>query len=167
MSLDYPEIIAAAKTLVLNSDWAEDQQGRQKLILSIEVDGVSVEGLFLRATSRRSMPDRKVMVQLEHAVPHQPTEPLCRIEWRPLRPHRNNLQGPKEFRLIDIPGSHHHSFALNWYAPEERMLRENLPIAVPILPEPEGFNQLLALISKEFRISNAEAIAIPPWDLLL
>jgi len=68
---------------------------------------------------------------------------------------------------MDIHGSHNHSFGLNWVLGDARMLKENLPIAVPILPDPEGFNQLLALVSNEFRIGNAGDIPIPPWDLLL
>lgn len=159
--------MAAQKSALISAGWISDEQGRQRLNLSLEVDGVTIEGLSLRMTSNRTMPDRKVMCQIEHRLSPNLVEPLARIEWRPLRPHRNYQRGPVEYRLIDIPGSHNHSFDLNWFAAESRMLKENLPLAVPILPDPEGFHQLLALASKEFRIINMGSIPIPPWDLML
>lgn len=159
--------MAAAKTVLVTSGWVGDETGRQRLILNLEIDGVIVEGLTLRMTSNRTMPDRKVTVQIEHKPPGSIVVPLCRLEWRPIRSHRNYQRGPKEFRLQEIEGTHLHSFESNWLESEQRMLTDNLPIAIPISPDPEGFHQLLALVSKEFRIVNAADIPMPPWDLLL
>jgi hypothetical protein len=166
MKFNYPSLMASSKTVSLSSGWTEDEEGRERLVAAIEIDSVTVEGLSLRLTARRSMADRKVMAQLEHRNGGI-TEPLSRIDWRPLRPHRNFGRGPKELRFQEIPGSHLHSFDLNWFAAEQRMLAENLPIAVPIDPEPAGFRQLLALLSTEFRIVNAADLPMPSWDLLL
>jgi hypothetical protein len=163
MALTLPEIHAAKKTAI-PSDWTEDERGRQRLTLSLEIEGATVEGLFLRATAVRSLPDREVMFQLEY---HPAREQLCRIDWRPLRPHRNGDVGPKAHRLREITGSHHHSFKLNWIPTKEQMRPNNLPIAEPILPDPSNFQQLLMVVSQEFRIDNLSGVPLPAWDLLL
>jgi hypothetical protein len=167
MALDLPTIDAASKTLILTSGWSEDAQGRQSMFLSMDIDGATVEGLTLRLVARRSLPDRHVMCQLEYRPPFQIVEPFCRIDWRPLKPHNNHGRGPEEYRFREMTGSHHHPFGLNWDAQRNQMLKENLPIGVPIDPDPSGFRQLLALVSKEFRITNAEEVPLPSWDMML
>jgi len=166
MALGLPEIFAAEKTAIL-SDWTDDERGRQRLILSLEIEGAAIEGLNLRATANRTLPDREVMFQLEYEARYRSKDILARIDWRPLKSHRNGDVGPKAHRLKEIAGSHYHSFALNWVEITGRMRQPNLPIAKEITPDPANFRQLLALVSKEFRISNLAGVPLPAWDLLL
>ena len=166
MGIVLPDIIAATK-FAQPSDWAEDERGRHKMTLSLDIDGVTIEGLFLRVTALRSLPDQEVMVQLEYRPPHAAGDALCRLDWRPLRPHRNPMIGPKKLHLLEIPGTHHHSFDLNWLDNKNCMRVGNLPLAKSVDEDPSTFGQLLALVSKEFRISNLSEVPLPAWDLLL
>jgi len=162
-----PELHAADKVAALASSWAQDEMGRLSLTLALEIYGATVQGLYLRGKARRDLADRAVMFQLEYRLPFQLEEQICRIDWRPLHVHRNDGKGPEAYRFKEINGSHYHTFAENWLPIEGRMRRNNLPIAIPLDPEPSGFGQLLALVSKEFRISNLGGVQIPPWDLML
>ena len=160
------ELFEAEKNVVLQ-DWVEDERGKHRVNLSVEIAGNIVQGLSLIGTAVRALPDREVMFQLIYQPPFVHPELLCRIDWKPLKPHRNGPDGPKRHRLREITGSHHHPFKLNWLETEGRMRRANLPIAEALTPDPATFPQLLALVSKEFRITNLQDLALPPWDLLL
>src|ERR1700678_1507054 len=160
MILDYPSILAARKRVLIVSGWREDENGRQRMSLPLEIDGVAVAGLSLRLGAIRWMPDKKVTAQIDCKQGAR-TEPLTRCEWRPIRPHRNNGLGPEQFKFKEIAGTHVHRFEDNWVAAQGEFLGENLPVAVPIDPDPKNFGQLLALLAGEFRIENASEIPIP------
>ena len=166
MALALPDIHAAAKLLTA-ADWVDRGGGRVSLVAALEIGGATIEGLFLRATARRALADREVMFQVEYRPSFGAEEQLCRINWRPIRPHHNHGRGPEEHRFREIAGSHHHSFEANWVADENRMRSGNLPIAIPVSPDPSDFRQLVALVTKEFRINNLGGISVPPWDLML
>jgi hypothetical protein len=166
MAMGLQELYRAEKRAVM-TDWVEDEAGRLRLTLALEIDGAVVEALFLRARVFRGRVDRDVMFQLEYRPPFGPDEQLCRIEWRPTTAHRNHGKGPEAYRFKDIAGSHYHSFKENWLEDQGRMRGGNLPIAVPLEPDPSDFGQLVALVSKEFRIMNLGDLPMPPWDMLL
>ena len=167
MTLNYVKVMQAEKTVSLGADWTQDEVGRLRLTLPVDVGSETVEGLVLRVTARRTMPDKNVMFQLSHQRPFTKEEQICRIDWRPIKPHNNHGRGPAGFRLKKIIGSHHHRFDLNWLEEEGKLRANNLPVAVPIDPDPLGFPQLLDIVSKEFRITNIGGLQVPPWDLML
>lgn len=48
---------------------------------------------------------------------------------------------------------------------EQRLLVENLPIAEPLDPEPNTFEELIALAADLFRISNLVEHVASPWPV--
>ena len=90
---------------------------------------------------------------------------MARIEWKPISSHNNKNVGPVEFRFLNQSGSHHHPFALNWEHSASQVRRGALPIAVPIAPEPT-FEEVVALVGREFRVSPTEWLIRPLWQEL-
>lgn len=125
-----------------------------------------MEGLQLRGVCRRWLPDRAVTFQLELFPARTRAQPLSRIDWKPLSPHRNS-RGPENVRGKIIAGTHHHSFELNWVAHENRMKRR-ISVAAPIVPEPKTYEELLAVVDREFRIQALSGVLPKPeWELRL
>lgn len=164
MSSDIPLLVAADKLLVSAPAWAERGPDSLEFSAPLEVDGVILQGFSLRGRARKSLSDRNVTFQLECHRPQIVGGPVCRIEWRPLNGHSNKGLGPKEFRHVIQVGSHHHRFDLNWARSPEGVLRGDLPIAVPIIDDPQNFRALLALVGKEFRINKIQQVTVPPWE---
>src|SRR5437764_15142058 len=113
MAVDLPALVAAQKDICAISAWIERGADGLEFTVSVEENGVVIEGLALRARGRRSLPDREIMFQLEYHAPQIIGGPICRIEWRPLSTHNNKGIGPKVWRYRIIKGTHHHCFDLN------------------------------------------------------
>jgi len=79
MAFNYPDIMASPKTVLITAGWTGDEKGRTKLSLGLDSEGVTLEGMFLRLTANRTMPDQKVMCQVEHRISANYVEPLARI----------------------------------------------------------------------------------------
>ena len=156
-------LVAAKKTLVDVPVWGERGADGLEFSAPLEIDGVTIEGLTLRGRARKPLADREVAFQLEYHHAQIIGGAMCRIEWRPLNPHSNKGLGPKELRHIVQNGTHHHCFDLNWKRSEEAVLQGDLKIAVP-LDDPGNFRALLAVVGKEFRISNIQLVTLPPWE---
>ena len=109
-------------------------------------------------------PDRAVMIQLEYNPPKGKNERLIRIEWRPLTSHTNNNRAPEPYRLMIIHTSHIHRFEYNYYEAGNRMIRGNLPHAVPLEPDPADFKELLEVGAKELKIADLSGVTTPPWQ---
>jgi hypothetical protein len=77
--------------------------------------------------------------------------------------HTNPNSG--EQPLMRITGSHIHPFELNWLPELGRMRAGNLMIARPLNPDPASYEELLAIVGKEFRISGLDRIERPSWRL--
>jgi hypothetical protein len=104
------------------------------------------------------------MIQLEYNPPRGRNEHLIRIEWRPLAPHTNNNKAPERYRLMIICTSHIHRFEHNYFEAGSRMVRGNLPHAIPLEPDPSDFGDLLEVAAKELMISDLSRVATPPWQ---
>jgi hypothetical protein len=130
---------------------------------ALEVDGLTIEGLELRCGALQNAPDRAVTFHLQHYPAKGPCIPLARIDWKPLGSHTNPNAG--ELPLLRIDGSHAHEFHLNWLAEHGRMRTGNLPVARPLNPDPRTYDELLAVVGKQFRINGIERIEQPPWRL--
>ena len=78
--------------------------------------------------------------------------------------HNNRGKGPRKWRFIELSGTHHHRFDLNWDHSQAAILRGELHIAVPLDPDPDNFRALLAVVGKEFRIKRIQSIPVPPWE---
>lgn len=162
--MQLPELVATDKQLSGVQAWIAKEPNQLSLVSALEVDGVTMASVQLRMRAIQDQPDRAVMIQLEYNPPKGRHERLIRIEWRPLSPHTNNNRAPEPYRLMIIRTSHIHRFGDNYHVAGQRMLRPNLPHAVPLEPDPANFNELLAVASKELRISDLDRVAAPPWQ---
>jgi len=156
-------LIAATKSLSDVPAWVLSGADDLGFTAPLEVDGVTVEGLTLRARARKSLADREVIFQLEYHH-SQGGGPVARIEWNPLNAHSNKGLGPKHLRHLIQKGSHLHCFDLNWRHSQEGVLKGLLPIAIPINEEPQNFRALLGVVGTTFRINNAQLVTAPPWE---
>jgi len=159
-----PALVTVQKALASVPEWIERNADILDFVVPLEAESVVLEGLSLRGRTRKSLADREVVFQLEFHHPQIVGGAICRIEWKPLSSHSNKGNGPKELRHILQSGSHHHRFDLNWEHSPADVQRGSLPIAVPILPCPKNFRELVALVQKEFNIKGLQSIAIPPWQ---
>lgn len=167
MVVNLEELFNAEKTFSIRPDWKKSaNDGWLRLVVPLDIDGVTVEGLRLGMYCRQSMPDQSVTLQVEYFPPKRSAKggPLCRIEWRPMRPHNNKGMGPQEFQFLPISGCHHHSFDLNWRHAQRQVQKGGLPIAVPIGVNLTTFDEVLAFAGNEFRIKDLASVSPPPWE---
>lgn len=159
-----PEIVGADKDLSGVQIWIAKEPNQLSLVSPLEVDGVTLSGVQLRMRAIKDLPDRAVMIQLEYNPPRGRSERLIRIEWRPLTPHVNNGRAPDPYKFTTIAGSHVHLFEHNYIVAADRMVRHNLPHAIPLEPEPENFIELLEFAGKILKISNLHRVEMPEWQ---
>ena len=158
-----PILANCAKKLSGMPRWQENGSAWKiaRISLISEIEGL--DGLFLRLKAPNLRDGSGFLLQVEY----QPgdargTEPLSRLEWRV--GHTNPNLGPPEYRLLECPGTHFHSFDLNYIDGEDRMRRSNLPLAEPVEPDPDTFEELLAFGRKSLRISDLDEISRPEFE---
>ncbi|WP_299641464.1 hypothetical protein [uncultured Tateyamaria sp.] len=121
-------------------------------------------GLFLRLKSPALRNGHGFLLQTEY----QPDESarsafaLERIEWRV--GHTNSAIGPQEYHFLDIPSSHIHKFDINYLEGEDRMRQRNLPLAVPLDPDPGTLEDFLECAEKLLRIKGVSGIERPGFQ---
>jgi len=158
-----PKLVEASKAIAGKPQWHAPDSTWLRLTAALDIDGGTVEGLELRGGATQTLPDRAVRFQLQYTPPRGPCTPLVRVEWRPLAPHTNPNIG--EHPLMRIAGSHVHPFDLNWLTEFGRMRGGNLVTARPLNPDPASYEEFLALVGKECRISGLERLEKPTWRL--
>lgn len=105
MSEELRNLFFAEKMLSGELQWVDGHRdASQMLVCPLEIDGVTVEGLRLRASVLKFLPDQELCIQMEFHGRRQKFEPMCRFEWRPLSPHDNKGRGPAEFKFRKIRG---------------------------------------------------------------
>lgn len=73
------------------------------------------------------------------------------------------MVGPPDLRGLQIRGTHFHEFEANAEVGEEFLTApENLPMARP-LDGLATFEDALAFLAKQMKITDAERIPPPPW----
>ena len=81
--------------------------------------------------------------------------PLHRLDWRALRGHTNPRVRASAWSGKTVSDTHFHDFDINWDAAKERFYRRGLRLAREIdPPAPQSFDEVLAWVSREFRIGN-------------
>lgn len=167
MAMKVPDIHAAEKTAQWIGPWTEGDNQTLALVVALEIEDVAVEGLVLRGSAYKNLPDEAVMFQLECLDGRTGrNHSIDRIEWRPLKSHVNGGRGPQHLRHKILRGTHHHTFDLNWLKDEERMRKRNLPLADEINPDFETYDDLVDFVKKCFRITALE-FPVPPWEAKL
>lgn len=136
------------------------------LLASLDMNGVTETGLFLRGSGHILRPNAAMMFQLEV---HRPGDKrsggqMARVCWNPTSSHTNPNKGPRDLRMIEIDGSHYHDFHLNIKASGLEMATENLNIARPITPELLTYQDFVAFCGQAFSIDNLDQISAPKWE---
>jgi hypothetical protein len=164
MAENLEKLFSSEKLLAIAPSWEDVGGDVLEIVCPLQIDSTVIEGLQFRLTARKSMADEMVTAQIEYHPASESGGPLARIEWRPLSGHNNRGRGPKALQHRLIKGCHHHSFASNLKHATKELGRGPLPVAHPIDPSPANFDELLQLVSKEFRITNIQWIEVPPWE---
>jgi len=137
-----------------------------KLSAALEVGERTLQGFYLKGRARANSPSSDISFTLTYIAPGTKRDGanLDRVDWLPKTPHENtDERSPPELYLIEIDGTHRHSFDLNW-RPKKGGPLKWLPIAEPIVPDFQDFAALLAGVGILFRISNIDLIPEPNWD---
>jgi hypothetical protein len=162
-----PPLITTTKTLASTPKWQEHED-QFRLSVALDIDGVTQMGLKLLGRCSRDYPDQNVTFQIEYLFKSFRTAPVARIDWRPLSPHTNRNIGPAEWRMVRIDGSHVHPFQENydWMVGDNVPLADymKLPIAIPLVAEPNSVTALVTVVGGWFNIEGVEAIPVPPWE---
>lgn len=158
-----PKLFETQKNISAKPQWQQADSTWFRLTCSLELDGGTVEGLELRGGAMQTLPDRAVRFHLQYYPAKGPCTGLARIEWRPLGVHTNPNFG--ELPMARFSGSHIHPFDANWLPEFGRMRAGNLITARQLNPDPESYEELLAIVGKEFRISGLDRIGRPSWRL--
>jgi hypothetical protein len=161
---DVRALVKAKKGLSGPLRWVpHDDQLR--LVSTLDIEGITQEGFWLRGQCVRAIPDRRVMFQLEAALLRGRSRvPLMRVDWRPEHDHTNKNIGPETYRLMTLEGSHYHPFDTNWTLGTKRMLSDNLPLAEPLERDPSDFGSLLSRVGQLFKIQGMKEIPAPEWE---
>ncbi len=156
------EIAEAQKALAGRPVWRDVSKVRQETRIALVADGVGIEGLYVRIISPRTVESHGFLVQLEYEAVSGRVQSLARAEWKV--PHTNPDAGPENLRLLECPSSHVHDFTCNYIQADDRMRKRNLPIAMPIEPDPETLEEFLAETEKLLRIKGLSEIVRPAFQ---
>lgn len=168
---DLEAILTAPKRLVGTLAWKPQHDGkgprprnaRTKLTASLESVGVTLEGVRFIAAASVFEPGRKVSMHLA-AFFGGKHRPFARIDWRDT-PHTNR-RNPSSPLFMTSPGETHiHRLVDNAFLgwPGIVASADDLPEAAAT-PPLEYFRNLVAYVSTEFAIENADQIGEPPWE---
>lgn len=150
-ALAEPKIVAG--TLV----WRPGNRPR-KLVLAALAEGRTLNA-ELRISAVTDLPDEDMSFQLSLAEPAD-TFPITRFDWRPPRAHTNRVgqqRGVTSFTGL-------HPFEDNAALGFSAMVANNLPISLPVAPEPGDFGQAVAYVCATFNFAFRNPLPTPPWS---
>jgi hypothetical protein len=157
--------LAAEKVLTAPIAWT-DTNGDLRFTASLDIDGVTEEGLLLFGRAIAALPDREVILGLRWTRGPARFDHFDRFNWRPMDAHNNKGLGPADLRFRLFDGTHRHPLALNAALDMglSQAMADNLPVAVPVLPEPAGWEAFLAIAAEQWRIHDLVHTPHPPWQ---
>lgn len=167
MSLPFRQLLEARKIVAGFPAWPDPDGAdkKTKLIAPLMVDGRVFRGLEL--IGRASLDLRNANISF--SLVYLPTDnrrdavQMARVDWRPITPHTNDHpRSPPDLLGLEIDGTHHHSFDLNWSTGTGKPLKW-LPIAEPIEPDFANVAELIDGVGMFFRIGNAGSALTSPW----
>ena len=162
-------LFRSPKTIVSKPEWSRPTPPDKSIALTVPlaINGAVQQGLYLLGRALEHEPAGNISFTLAF----QPGDTqrkrvlLARIDWRPMGWHANR-RGPSELIGVRIVGSHHHEFDVNWSPHEDRPLK-GLPVALPMIPDPDKFASLRDAVGKAFSIVNPIDIPEPEWSMEL
>jgi hypothetical protein len=160
-------LLIADKTVDTPVSWVEDDQGNFRFSRPLDVEGVTEQGFTLFGRAVAILPGQNVTLGLRWSDGLGRDGNFDRLDWKPKDAHNNRGLGPPNLRHVLIEGSHHHSLSENAGIGLTRALAENLPVAVPLEPEP-AWPDFLSLVALRWKIPTLVHMPEPPWqnDLL-
>lgn len=136
-----------------------------RVAVALDVGEATLQGLELIGRAKLDSPRADISFSLTYfpTSNRRDAVSLARLDWRPYTSHTNNDEhSPPELFMVEIFGTHYHSFELNWLSAHGRPLKW-LPVAEPISPDFQDFTELLDGIGKIFRINDISTIPEPRW----
>ena len=169
MHLPFQALMNMDKAISGMPRWSKPEGADKSIKLSapIEVEESTLQGFFLKGRARIDTPDADISFTMTYLPPGTKRDgvTLDRIDWRPKTPHENtDDNAPDHLYLLEIDGTHRHSFELNW-RPKIGTPLKWMPVAEPIVPDYQSFAEILEGVQNLFRISNIELIPEPDWDI--
>ncbi len=158
------DLVSPLKTFSEPIKWVDEGENWKTSRVNLEMNGAPVPGLFLRIKSPAIRNAHGFLLQTEY----QPDErvrsafAIERVEWKV--GHTNSAIGPQEYHFLDIESSHIHKFDINYIEDENRMRQRNLPLAVPVDPDPHSLEDFLDCAEKLLRIKGVSGIDRPDFQ---
>ena len=163
------KIYLAEKDILGFSGWSRSESNPHYLWFNcpVNINDTVIQGLEFHGGCLENRPDEGVSFDLRFSKASSSSyTPLERIDWRPRDGGHSNKRQRPEGLPGRIPGSHIHSFHLNYVSEEDRM-RKPLRLAEEYNPEAENFIELRKYVGKRFNISNISVVTEPEWSLSL
>lgn len=151
------DALASPKTLLSTPEWRSGNRNG-KLVIAVACE-CEVPGVTLHGCAQERRPDEDVSFTLSFDDVDE-TWPIARLDWRPPDYHINRVRGP-HYGLQTWTGLH--DFEANAGLGLIAMKAGNLPICLPVEPEPESYAGLLVTLQQRFRIINATSLQVPQW----
>lgn len=157
--------LAADKVLSAPVTWTNTEVDL-RFSAALDIDGVTEEGLLLFGRASAALIDREVTLGLRWTSAPGRFDHFDRFNWRPMDAHNNKGLGPPELRFRPFEGTHRHPLDLNAALPIglTQAMAENLPVGVPILPEPVSWEAFLGVAAEQWSIRDLVTIPIPSWQ---
>lgn len=167
MSLPFRQLLEADKLVAGEPIWSDPEGAdkKTKLIAALMVDGRVFRGLELIGRANLDLRNRNMSFTLVYLPTDNRRDAvqMARVDWRPMTPHTNDHpRSPPDLLGLEIEGTHHHSFELNWSTGTGKPLKW-LPIAEPVEPDFANVAELIDGAGRFFRIRNAGLALTSPW----
>ena len=143
--------------------WVTSENGHDALlkVLPVEVHAPTIGTARLIWRAVRRSPDRDASVTLVTTIQGKDLT-AWRMDWRPLLPHTNTC-GPVRLKGLTVKTGIH-EFGCNSRLGMRTMQSRNLPICVPVEPEPHDFDAFVRYVCKTLNVSLTEQVLGPPWS---
>jgi hypothetical protein len=161
--------VTAEKLAGEPAGWSAGNGNCLILVLPVEIVPAEDASSYTLATLRiawravRGNADRDVSASLIVTIQGRDYA-AWRMDWRPVHPHLNQC-GPKELRGLSVDTTGIHEFEHNSKLGLLQMQTKNLPVCVPVDPEPHDFDAFVRFVCSRLNVIITDGkILSPPWS---
>lgn len=156
----------SSKTFSSPPSWHYDGREQEKWVMSVplEIDYVTVEGLYLDGWCFTNAPESSVTFSLLYRPATGLSGPIARLDWRPVHSHKNGGRVAGDWKWKSIETTHLHGYDMNRSMGWARMVQNNLPIALPVDEDLRDFRALLGYSGRIWNISDMQRVPVPEWQ---